>query len=112
MRLLHVVLASNKGRFVLALLGLYLVWQVWLTLAAPGKIAPFPADRERVNVLATLPFPPSASTFSSSRAMVGCPERPATRSRSEGFEKSTCAQSPGIIGCGASSRCHREDNET
>ena len=58
MRLLHVVLASKKGHFVLALLGLYLVWQVWLTLVAPGKIAPFPADRERVNVLATLPFPP------------------------------------------------------
>jgi hypothetical protein len=57
MSLVGAVLASNKGRFVLALIGLYLVWQVWLTLAAPGKIAPFAGDRERVNVRATLPFP-------------------------------------------------------
>jgi hypothetical protein len=57
MSLLGAVLASNRGRFVLALLGLYLGWQVWLTLAAPGKIDSFPGDRERVNVLATLPFP-------------------------------------------------------
>ena len=57
MSLLRTVLASNKGRFVLAVIGLYLVRQVWLTLAAPGKIAAFPGNRERVNVLATLPFP-------------------------------------------------------
>ena len=57
MSLLRAVLASSKGRMVLALIGLYLVWQLWLTLAAPTKIAPFPDDRERLNVLATLPFP-------------------------------------------------------
>ena len=57
MSIARAVLASTQGRIVLGLLGLYLAWQVWLTLAAPGKIAPFPADRERVNVLATLPFP-------------------------------------------------------
>jgi hypothetical protein len=57
MSLVRAVLASNRGRFVLALIGLYFVWQIWLTLSAPGKIAPFPGDRERVNVLATLPFP-------------------------------------------------------
>ena len=57
MSLLRAVLASNKGRFVLALLSVYLAWQVWLTLAAPAKIAPFAGDRERLNVLATLPFP-------------------------------------------------------
>jgi hypothetical protein len=57
MSLVRAVLASNKGRFVLAVIALSLAWQVWLTLAAPRKIAPFPGDRERVNVLATLPFP-------------------------------------------------------
>ena len=58
MSLWRPVLASTRGRFVLGMVGLYLGWQVWLTLAAPAKIAPFPGDRERVNVLATLPFPP------------------------------------------------------
>ena len=57
MSLVRAILASNKGRLVLALIGLYLAWQIWLTLAAPGKIAAFPDNRERVNVLATLPFP-------------------------------------------------------
>jgi hypothetical protein len=34
-------------------------WQLWLTLAAPGKIAPgFPAEAARVNIKVTLPFPP------------------------------------------------------
>ena len=37
----------------------YLAWQLWLTLAAPGKIAPgFPAGAGQVNILVTLPFPP------------------------------------------------------
>jgi hypothetical protein len=31
---------------------------IWLTLAAPGKVADFPADGEKVNILVTLPFPP------------------------------------------------------
>ncbi|MGH6815571.1 MAG: hypothetical protein ACREC6_07700 [Hyphomicrobiaceae bacterium] len=44
---------------MLAVLMCYLAWQMWLTLAAPGKIAAgFPPDVERVNILVTLPFPP------------------------------------------------------
>ncbi|TKT74821.1 hypothetical protein XW59_022825 [Aquamicrobium sp. LC103] len=34
-------------------------WQVWLSLAAPGKIAPgIDSEKRRVDVLVTLPFPP------------------------------------------------------
>jgi hypothetical protein len=58
-KLLRAALGSTKGRIVLGAVGLYLLWQLWLTLAAPGKIAAgFPAERERVNVLVTLPFTP------------------------------------------------------
>jgi hypothetical protein len=56
---LAAILRSTKGRIVLGLVALYLVWQAWLSLAAPGKIvAGFPPEREKVNVLVTLPFPP------------------------------------------------------
>ncbi|NNM72913.1 hypothetical protein [Enterovirga aerilata] len=59
MRLARAILASNKGRIVLALLAGYLGWQGWLTLAAPGKVAPeLKAGQPRVNVMVTLPFPP------------------------------------------------------
>ena len=43
---------------LLALAAFYLAWQVWLSVAAPGKIAAFPTGGERVNILVTLPFPP------------------------------------------------------
>ena len=44
---------------MLAGLALYLAWQLWLTLAAPGKVAPeLKAGAQRVNVLVTLPFAP------------------------------------------------------
>jgi hypothetical protein len=46
-----------KLRIVLGLLLAYLAWEVWLSIAAPAKIAPG-LDAERVNVLVTLPFPP------------------------------------------------------
>lgn len=53
------ILASRKGRVLLALLAAYLLWQGWLSFAAPGKIAgDFPPDRQRVNILVTLSFPP------------------------------------------------------
>ena len=51
-------LRSRKTHVLLAVAALYLAWQVWLTVAAPGKIAGFPAGGERVNILVTLPFPP------------------------------------------------------
>jgi hypothetical protein len=51
-------LRSRKTRVLLALAVAYLAWQLWLTVAAQGKIAAgFPAG-ERVNILVTLPFPP------------------------------------------------------
>jgi hypothetical protein len=59
MRWLRAILASSRGRIVLALLAGYGGWQLWLTLAAPGKVAPdLRAGSPRVNVLVTLPFPP------------------------------------------------------
>ena len=52
-------LKSRKTHVLLALLVLYIGWLVWLTIAAPGKVATeFPPDKQRVNVLVTLPFPP------------------------------------------------------
>lgn len=59
MRVFRALLRSRKGQVVLAVLAGYLLWQGWLTIAAPGKVVEdFPAGRERVNILVTLPFPP------------------------------------------------------
>jgi hypothetical protein len=59
MKLLRAILASRKGRVVFAVLACYLVWQAWLSLAAPAKVVEgYPVGRERVNVLVTLSFPP------------------------------------------------------
>lgn len=59
MRLVRAVLASPRGRLVLAALAAYGGWQLWLTLAAPGKVAAEVKDgRPRVNVAVTLPFAP------------------------------------------------------
>ena len=53
------VLASPKARIVAGAVVAYFAWQLWLTLAAPQKIAPgFTAERPRANILVTLPFPP------------------------------------------------------
>jgi hypothetical protein len=58
-RIARVVLGSTQGRVVLGLLAAWLVYQAWLSAAAPGKIAgEFPTDREKLAVLVTLPFPP------------------------------------------------------
>ena len=56
--LLRNVLASRKGKIVLAALAAYLGWQLWLTLAAPRKIAGFTPGPQRVNIRVTLPFAP------------------------------------------------------
>jgi hypothetical protein len=59
MKILDAILRSAKGRFVMLAIAGYLAWQLWLTLAAPGKIAAgLTADGEKVNILVTLPFPP------------------------------------------------------
>jgi hypothetical protein len=49
---------SRKTHVLLAVAGCYLIWQVWLSVAAPAKITGFPTGDERVNILVTLPFPP------------------------------------------------------
>ena len=57
--MLRDVLKSRKTHVLLTIVALYLVWQVWLTLAAPAKIATgFPTGSQSVNILVTLPFPP------------------------------------------------------
>ena len=58
MRLLRAILASGRGRIVLAILAAYCGWQLWLTLAAPGKVAPELRRQTRAHVLVTLPFVP------------------------------------------------------
>ena len=52
------VLRSRRLHILLAIACLYLAWQVWLTIAAPQKIAGLAGESEKVNVLVTLPFPP------------------------------------------------------
>jgi hypothetical protein len=51
-------LGSRKTHVLLAVAALWLGWQLWLTVAAGGKITAFPSGGERVNILVTLPFPP------------------------------------------------------
>jgi len=57
--MLGAVLGSGRGRLVLGALALYLAWQAWLTVAAPGKVVDeLRTGRPRVNVQVTLAFPP------------------------------------------------------
>src|SRR3954471_10365081 len=49
---------SRRSHILLAIAGCYLVWQGWLTFAAPHKIAGLAGESEKVNILITLPFPP------------------------------------------------------
>ena len=56
--MLREALQSRKTHVLLTVVVLYFVWQVWLSLAAPGKVAAFPGGSEKVNILVTLPFPP------------------------------------------------------
>ena len=51
-------LQSRRFHILLAVAVFYLVWQVWLTIAAPQKIAGLEGTSEKVNILVTLPFPP------------------------------------------------------
>ena len=51
-------LRSRKTHILLLLAACYLLWQLWLTIMAPYKIADFGNAPERANILVTLPFPP------------------------------------------------------
>ena len=56
--MLREALQSRKTHVLLTVVALYLAWQIWLSLAAPRKVADFPGASEKVNILVTLPFPP------------------------------------------------------
>ena len=56
--MLRDVLRSRRFHILLAVAGFYVVWQVWLTIAAPQKIAGLAGQSEKVNILVTLSFPP------------------------------------------------------
>jgi hypothetical protein len=57
--MLRDALKSRKTYVILAVVILYITWQIGLTIAAPAKIAKdFPIAAERVNILVRLPFPP------------------------------------------------------
>jgi hypothetical protein len=50
---------STKGRIVLGVIAAWAGFQLWLTLAAPGKISPeLTGTSEKVNVQIELPFTP------------------------------------------------------
>ena len=57
------VLKSRKFYILLAIAVFYVAWQVWLTIAAPQKIAGLAGESEKVNILVTLPFPPERFHF-------------------------------------------------
>lgn len=62
MRRWRVLVASPKGRVFLVALACYCAWQGWLTIRAPGKLAPglraAGGAPPAVDVVVTLPFPP------------------------------------------------------
>lgn len=50
---------SGRARLLLGALLAYLLWQVWLSVAAPTKVSPeIERGKPRVNVLVSLPFEP------------------------------------------------------
>jgi len=56
--MLRDAIGSGKTHVLLAVAVCYLLWQLWLTIAAPHKIVGIGDGPEKVNVLVTLPFPP------------------------------------------------------
>ena len=56
--MLNDALRSRKTHILLAVAIAYLAWELWLTIAAPRKVADFGSGLEKVNILVTLPFPP------------------------------------------------------
>jgi hypothetical protein len=59
MSLARAILSSGRGRILVGLIATYIAWQLWLSVAAVGKVAePLRAGRPRVNVQVTLSFPP------------------------------------------------------
>ena len=61
--MLRDVFRSRKFQILLAIALCYVAWQVWLSIAAPNKIAGLAGESEKVNVLVTLAFPPERFHF-------------------------------------------------
>ena len=61
--MLRDVVRSRRFHILLAIALGYLAWQVWLTIAAPQKLAGLAGESEKVNVLVTLAFPPERFHF-------------------------------------------------
>lgn len=51
-------LRSRKVHVLMAVAAFYFAWEVWLTIAAPGKLVDLGSGGDRVNILVTLSFPP------------------------------------------------------
>lgn len=51
-------LRSRKTHILLAVAVCYVAWQLWLTIAAPNKIADFAGNSEKVSILVRMPFEP------------------------------------------------------
>jgi hypothetical protein len=59
MKLMHLIVQSNRGKTVLAGLFLYIVWQLYLGFSASGKVdASLRDGKTKVNVQVILPFTP------------------------------------------------------
>src|ERR1044071_7112460 len=56
--MLRDALRSRKTHILVAVAIAYLVWELWLTIAAPRKVVNLASGPEKVNILVTLPFPP------------------------------------------------------
>lgn len=53
------IMRSNKARFVLGVIAAWLLFQLWLTVTAPGKVSPELAGTSpKVNIQVELPFTP------------------------------------------------------
>jgi hypothetical protein len=73
--MLHDMLRSRKFHILLAIAVFYVAWQVWLTIAAPNKIAGLAGESEKVNVLVTLAVSAGRFHFQRFRPMAGYPVR-------------------------------------
>ena len=59
MTLWHSIWQSRRGKIVIVSLFLFAVWQIYLELAAPGKVdASLRDGKNKVNVQVVLPFTP------------------------------------------------------
>jgi hypothetical protein len=59
MSMIRQIMSSNRTHVVAGAVIAYFGWQIWLGIAAPGKIvSDFPANARRVDLLITLPFTP------------------------------------------------------